>query len=132
VVVNNKFKLLIFLACGLALTGCGSRAEGLLTLKRVGDSQEEIERYLQRQERLFNKLAEDIKNKKLKAGISKRKITGIYGEPVLSKQPSDSLTTVFLYRHPTKYFSSDKVYLYFDESGELSSWKYIPRAPAAE
>lgn len=131
--MNNNFKfiLIFFLACGLFLSGC-ARTAGLLTLKRVGASQQEIERYLERQEKLFKRLAEDVKNKKLKPGTSKQKVINVYGEPVLSKCNKTSLETAFLYRHPTKYFNSDKVYLYFDKDSKLSSWKYIPRAQTAE
>ncbi|MFH1503883.1 MAG: hypothetical protein ABIH08_00610 [Candidatus Omnitrophota bacterium] len=107
--------------------GCASSGE-LLTLKKLGSSQKEIANYLNRQDELFNKLISDLKDEKLEQGISKREIIDIYGEPILIKSLSrNSSETIFLYRHPTEYFDSDKVYIYFDEFEELSHWEYLPR-----
>jgi hypothetical protein len=47
---------------------------------------------------------------------------------VLSKElPSSAeAADVLLYRYSTKYFTSDKVYAYFDTSGKLTRWEYVP------
>jgi len=109
------------------VSGCFFLPESLKTLKSVGDSQDEIEVYLAKQIQLFNKLLIDLKNKDLKLGISEANFIYIYGEPVLSKkltQPPGGIK--LLYRHPTEYFKSDRVYLYFDQKDNLIRWEYKP------
>jgi len=61
-------------------------------------------------------------------GLTKKRIIKIYGDPVLTKKIEDSppMTEALLYRHPTKYFSSDRVLLYLDEAQELIHWEYKP------
>lgn len=114
----------------IVLSGCGylKYANELLALKSVGDSQLRIEKYLGKQEKLFCVLIEDIKSEKLRKGIFKREVLKLYGEPVLSETITGEsvVKEVFLYRHPTDYFTSDRVYLYFDSSATLLYWEYIP------
>jgi len=98
-----------------------------MTLKRVGDSQAEIERYLTRQQELFKQLVHDLKQEKLRKGISKRRFIKSYGDPVLTRRDeSHPQQEILLYRHPTEYFTSDRVYAYFDETGKLVRWEYKP------
>jgi len=112
----------------LFLSGCLFLPEGLKTLKSVGDSQKEMEAYLARQVKLFNKLLNDLEDEALKPGISKGKLIRIYGEPILSKEVVEPLRGVrLLYRHPTEYFESDRVYFYFDQKEKLVRWEYKPK-----
>lgn len=115
---------------GLVFSGCGFlRHPGkLLRLKSLRDNQIDIQRYIERQERLFEVLVEDIKNSRLDTGLSSLIIVKKYGEPVLVRENKEECPScrVFLYRRPVDYFSSDKVYLYFDDKDELSSWEYKP------
>ena len=118
--------LVIVLLCGCAKV---THLNELLTLKRVADSQKQIEIYLAKQERGFNKLNEDIKNSALAKGQLKRSIIAKYSEPVLTKEPepeSAGIKEILLYRHPTNYFKSDRIYLYFDNGNKLISWKVEP------
>jgi len=120
--------LLISCLISLAMPGCFFLPESLKTLKSVSDSQDEIEVYLARQVKLFNKLLTDLENEALGPGISKKRFIRIYGEPILSKEVSEpSGGIMLLYRHPTEYFKSDRVYLYFDEKEKLVRWEYKPR-----
>lgn len=97
----------------------------LLTLKRLGANQKEMGRYVSRQVKAFDNLANDLENNKVAVGISKEDFIAIYGDPVLSWEVTNSSAReVFLYRYPTKYFTFDKAYLFFDESGKLVSWEY--------
>lgn len=120
-------RVLIIGCCALlAIVGC-SKLEGLMTLKRLGDSQKEIETHVDKQEKLFNLLVNDLKAEKLKSGTSETQIQRTYGSPVLTKpaaEPEGSY--VLLYRHPTRYFNSDKIYLHFDASRKLTHWEYVP------
>jgi hypothetical protein len=119
--------LIIFIYCLVVFMGCAFKEniDGLLALKSIGEAQRNIEQTLARQDRFFNKLLKDIKDGKIKTGMSERAIIDRYGEPVLSrKSPDNASVTIFLYRHPTQYFSSNKVYLYFDKSRRLNRWEY--------
>ena len=113
------------------LCGCAKLAHlnELLTLKSVSDNQRQIQIYLEKQEKGFTKLKDDIKNNRLKQGQFKRSIISKYSEPVLIEKPEPEnagIKEILLYRHPTNYFKSDRVYLYFDESGRLVSWELKP------
>ena len=47
-------------------------------------------------------------------------------ESRIKKAESDLFQEVWLYRHPTEYFSTDKLYLYFDETSKLIEIEYKP------
>lgn len=99
-----------------------------MLLKRLGDNQHEIEDYVKKQKDSFFKLRDDIKNNRLKKGISKREILSMYGEPVFCKDIANEadVKQICLYRHPLKYFSTDMVYLKFNKKQNLYSWEFIP------
>ena len=112
----------------LTMPGCFFLPESLKTLKSVSDSQDEIGAYLDKQLGLFNQLLIDLDDEAIEPGISKERFIRIYGEPILSKEVSEpSGGTMFLYRHPTEYFTSDRVYFYFDQEENLSNWEYKPK-----
>ena len=102
----------------------------IMNLKALGDNQDQADRYMLEQERAFNRLVQDFKRDRLVKGIPKDNITARYGEPILCNPVNSQLdiNEFFLYRHPAKYFGSEKVYLYFDKSGCLNSWIYEPAA----
>lgn len=122
--------LAVILLISFFISGCSvvDKGRALMTLKRLGDSQEQMERYVQRQDELFQQLVKDIEEGRLKTGLSIDAIKRTYGEPVLTRkaQKSDLFETVLLYRHPTRYFNTDRVYLQFDSSGILVGWEYKP------
>ena len=122
-----SIKFLIAVAVVINLSGClfKENIQGLKTLKALGHNQKYIARSLKTQERLFRKLTADIKKDKLKPGIPAEVFLSSYGEPVVSKN-IPSLGKRFLYRHPTKYFNSDKIYIYFNQEGRLVNWEYQP------
>ena len=94
-----------------------------MTLKRLGDSQQAMETSIAKDAGRFARLSKDIQSGKLKAGVTAGSVRKTYGEPVLTKQLQNPAgATRWLYRHPTHYFTSEKVYLYFDESEVLTSW----------
>jgi len=118
--------LIIILLCGCAKL---AHLDELLTLKSVSDDQRQIEIYLAKQEHGFNKLKEDIKNNRLRQGELKRSIIAKYSEPVLTKEAEPEnvgIKEILLYRHPTSYFKSERIYLYFDINNRLVSWESKP------
>ena len=120
-------KFFIAAAIFLNLNGClfKENIESLMALKRLGEEQKSIARSLKLEERLFRKLVAHIKKDKLKPGTTLESFIGIYGEPIVSKDTLSSGKRL-LYRHPTDYFNSDKVYVYFDREEKLSWWEYLP------
>lgn len=125
--MNIKIKITFYFLI-LFLAGCSlaKNYDKLMVLRRYGDNQQEIEDYLNKQDMLFSKLRQDISNNRLKKGESKQEILNIYGDPVYCKavKGKPGIAELFLYRHPTKYFFSDKAYLYFDNNKLLDSWKF--------
>lgn len=118
--------LIVILLCGCAKI---THLNELLTLKRASDNRAQIESYLAKQERGFNTLSDDIKNNRLKQGQLKRYIIANYSDPVLTKEPgpeNPGIKDILLYRHPTNYFNSDRIYLYFDNANRLVSWELKP------
>lgn len=130
--MRNKFLFqTIFLTVTLlGLNGCSllRHYEQLMVLKNVGDSQREIESYLKTQAERFYQLRKDLHQGTLKIGLSKEELLTRYGEPVLSKkvEGNPQIQQIFIYRHPTNYFTSDKIYLYFDKNNKLVSFEYEP------
>lgn len=130
---SNKILIVNLLAL-LGIQGCVFLSEEVATLKEVGKSQAQIVEYIERQEKLFEKLLDDLKNERLVVGTSKSTIMNLYGEPILSKEAKKPPPgEILLFRYPTRYFDSDKVYLRFDKADELIGWKHKPYdAPTKE
>ncbi|MBU1091035.1 MAG: hypothetical protein KKC42_04250 [Candidatus Omnitrophica bacterium] len=118
--INILICVSIFLLGGCAVSPLDQR---ISLLKRLAANQKEIERDIKKQEKLFYKLIEDIKGQRLKEGESKEEILSRYGEPIFCKVPQEEDMEFCLYRHPTKYFLTTKVYFYFDQVGNLYSWE---------
>lgn len=113
----------------ILLGGCAffTHQEQIGALEEFGSSQDEIQDYVSMQEAFFNKLKSDVQNQLIREGAAKSDILATYGEPVFCKQSRIIPGETCLYRNPVKYFSTDKVYLYFGPDEKLSSWKFIPK-----
>jgi hypothetical protein len=127
--MNNSLK--IFLGIVLLLTsGCATVAhlDELLALKQIDNDQKQMDRCIKRQDAAFARLSADVHSGKIKKGILKQRIIAEYGEPIVTTSVNDgsSVVEVILYRHPTRYFDSDKIYLYFDASQKLVRIEYKP------
>ncbi|MFH1318912.1 MAG: hypothetical protein ABIH71_07845 [Candidatus Omnitrophota bacterium] len=123
-------RIFIWILAVFVLTGCsaiGHRRQ-LLALKKVGANQKNIERYIEKQESSFYVLLEVVKNKGLEVGVTKQAVINSYGDPVLSREIKDDTVVLeeLLYRHPTRYFTSDRIYMYFDDKEKLTRWEYYP------
>jgi hypothetical protein len=110
------------------LGGCTffTHYDELMTLKRMGDNQAQITKYLDKQKALFLKLLDDAKFNRLEKGSSRKTILTRYGEPIYVRQDSETEgSEVYVYRHPTEYFSSDLVNLYFNKNKKLTKWQIL-------
>ena len=111
----------------ILLAGCTglTHVRELMVLERIGENQAEIKEYLDEQERLFYKLRQDIENNQLSQGMPLPEVLSMYGEPIFQSFPEEQgkIKRTYFYRHPTQYFSSDRIYLNFDDEQRLCSWK---------
>lgn len=110
----------------LVVGGCSYAAhyKELTILKKFGESQGKIDDYVKEQRKYFYKLMEDVNADYLKKGMSKGYIIAKYGEPIFCKiEKITSNDEACLYREPLKYFTTDKVYLYFDRDERLYLWR---------
>jgi hypothetical protein len=115
---------LVFICCAAMLSGGCSfigRSQELMFLKQMADNQSEIEKYVQKQEQGFDILRSDIENNRLQKGTAKEEIVSRYGDPVYctDSPAATDCRQACLYRYPTRFFSSDKAYLYFDREQNL-------------
>jgi len=120
----RRFFIIIYsLIASVILTGCA--AQGIMTLQRLNISQQEFKEEVEEQKKSFFLLEDDFKNNRLKSGMTKEEILTKYGKPVFSRAVNDTTEKkeVLVYRHPTEYFSSDLIYLYFNQKQRLCSWE---------
>jgi hypothetical protein len=90
-------------------------------MKRLGDSQKEMQAQLDKEEKLYNKLKADIDNGRLNKLTEKAKILKLYGEPTLCRPPvnPDGIKEICTYRNS----AGELILLNFDVQDKLISWK---------
>ncbi len=131
-IASSFLKIACFVAVILLFSSCSvvKYSQEINTLRSLAASDKKITKYLSSQEDNFKKLLKDYESKDLKEGLSKKTILSRYGDPVLEWNISAlerGYSYKFLYRYPTRYFSSDKIYLYFDLNNKLAKIDYIPQ-----
>lgn len=112
--------------------GCAtlSHLEELLTMKALSDNQTQQEEFVLKENERFEKLLDVIKGDRLGEYPNKESFLQAFGEPIFSKERKRQGKKVeeWLYRYAARLFDSDKVYLYFDESGKLVDFDYVQYA----
>ena len=114
------------------LSGCAKieHLPQLLTLKSYADYGDAADKYVDQTNELFVKLKGDIAGEHLKVGTASADVLTTYGKPILkeriSARDAAAAQEKWLYRHPTEFFKSDKVYLTFDSVGKLAKWDLVP------
>lgn len=118
------------------LTGCAKLAhlEELLKLKDLSDDREQQDLYVKTHDENFERLLDVAKNNSLDQFPSKKRFLNAFGTPLFSEQVSLDGESVekWVYRYATQAFGSPKVYVYFEKSGKLKSWKYFSREELKE
>ncbi len=111
------------------MTGCKSlsHVDELLLLKRFSSEQAEIASEVEASDQGFEKLVKTVEAGNLLQYENQFQIKAAFGAPVLTETVTkdDQVFSRWLYRYSTRFFDSPKVYLYFDDSGVLSSWDYV-------
>lgn len=105
--------------------GC-STVSGLKRLQALSISRDEQEAQLKEEEQKFKQLLEDFSSGKIERGISKDKIIETYGEPISASKinKDSSFLDELMYRLPTQFFGSEKVFLYFNNGDKLVDFRY--------
>lgn len=129
----RSFSIILFLVSFFAGCSLIPEYQPLMNLKNLGDERARTGEGLKKEEGLYNKLKDDLKGGRLKKGKPKKEILAEYGRPVFARAVDDGsgIKLCLVYRHPTEFFSSDMVYLYFDAKEKLIFLEIKP-APFTE
>ena len=124
-------KKIILTGLGLmVLTGCGvlTHMDQLLTLQSMSENQTEQQKFVEAQDKNFEKLLSAIKSESFKSDFPDQKsFEKAFGEPVFAKSTTKNGQNLeeWFYRYAVKFKDSEKVYLYFDASGNLTDFVHI-------
>lgn len=116
------FSLLVFFGCAEV-----NHLDQLLTIKAAGDNQTLQQKAVHLQNKNFKSLLKVISENHLKDYPSKESVLKNFGEPAYAKtvKENDTSKDVWLYRRAKDFFGAEKVYLYFDDKGNLLDYKYV-------
>ena len=121
-------KRIFFLVTVLLSSGCAKLAhlDQLLTLKAISENREEQKKFVKAQDKNFDRLVEAAKKDQLKDYSTSQKFLAAFGEPLLKHSAvcESQACEEWLYRHATKYFNGEKVYVYFQKE-KLHHWEHI-------
>lgn len=118
-------RIIPILILGLFLVSC---SQNLKLLLQINEEDKAFQKQLKLQEKGFSLLLKDLEGNRIKVGALKKDIITRYGEPILEQSSQEQPETQkLLYRYPTKYFDSPKVYLYFDSNQALTGWDTVNR-----
>ena len=124
-ITKNKFFICVLM---ILFSGCTKLAhlQELLILKAVSDNRELQRKYVEAQDKNFEKLLAAFKSNRIQQFTTKKQFLKEFGEPIFSREAMKDGQTYeqWLYRYPVKYFDSEKIYLYFDDQGKLSFFEY--------
>ena len=128
--MGSKMRIIVGLMGLLFLTGCAKlqHLDQLLTLKAVSDEQARMDQTVERQNQKFQELIKAVQDGSVKNYPDQKSIAKKFGEPILKRETNKEGQTLeyWLYRYATKYFDSEKIYLYFDHEAKLISSEYVP------
>jgi hypothetical protein len=127
----RKFLLisLVFFIAGCTQVKQLQHLDELMTLQDVSKNGDEEVKFVEAQDKNFDRLLEVVKSDKLKNFPDKKSILSTFGQPILVS-PMTSGGEEWLYRYAIKYFNTDKIYLYFDDKGNLMRAEHVvPQSP---
>jgi hypothetical protein len=134
---KNRVLPLAMVYCLLSivcLSGCSTikkvqHMSQLLTLKHYSESQEQIGKSVEEQNKMFDEMVKEIQEGKFEYATAKQ-IFKRFGEPVFSRdvEYGGQMTEQWLYRYAKDYKGTNgKVYIYFDQEGQLVNFEYIKK-----
>ena len=119
---NILFLCVIFFLAGCTQSKQLAHMDELLTLKGMSENRDEQAKYVDQQNKNFDQLLAVVRANRIKEFPNKNTILKEFGGPVIvsSVMENDQPAEQWLYRYATKYFDTEKVYLYFDAKGNLT------------
>ena len=113
----------------LILAGCAAlnNLDELLTLKDLAVDRDLQDKTVAEQNKQFEKLSEAIKSNAIKEYPNKKSCQREFGPPVYSTQlvQNGEHLERWLYRYAIQKTAKEKIYLYFDESNQLTYWEIL-------
>lgn len=115
--------IIIFFTVGCAKL---QHLDQLLTLKGLSDEQTRMGKEIERQDARFERLVATVEEGSIAKYKSRKSVTGQFGPPIFTEKVEEDgrPIDVWVYRYAAKFFDSPKVYLYWDQSGQLVRWEY--------
>ncbi len=101
---------------------------GLKSLMQFSTDRDMMEDEYHQETRTYNKAARAVNENGLRRGMSSKDVVKKIGEPIIYLKEKDGAETRWVYKKGTvDYFSSEKVYLFFDNNtNELLRWETPP------
>lgn len=122
------FRILVLMFLSLLFAGCAKLAhmDQLLTLKAVSDEQAQMGKEIKRQDAKFERLVAAVEEGSISKYKDQKSVTGQFGPPIFTEKVEEAgqPLEVWVYRYAAQFFDSPKVYLYWDQIGNLVRWEY--------
>ena len=130
---KSIFKTILLFSAIIIFSGCAKLAhlQELLTLKAMSDEADKTDKYVKEQDRKFGLLLEAKKDGTIESYKDKKTIVKKFGDPVFCRNETKLNREVeeCLYRYAKKFFDSEKIYFYFDSSGQVVTWEFHASEP---
>ena len=127
--MKKNFCLWVF-AGAFILSGCAKIAhiDELLRLQGYSKEKDRQRDLVSQQNKNFERLLKAAKTRALNQYPDAKSICAAFGPPIFEKKVAldKKIYSVWMYRYATKFFGSDKVYLYFDTQGTLKIYDFSP------
>lgn len=128
--ILRRFQVLLLSLCVCLLAGCESvaKVDELLRLRAYSNEKDRLALFVQKQNAGFERLLSAAKSNSLSKYPTRKSIWSNFGPPVFNTLVvlDGETYEVWVYRYSTKFFGSDKVYLYFDRQSSLRAYDYTP------
>ncbi len=125
-------KIIVILIVSFFVSGCNIlHVEEILRLQGAGSNMKEQQAYVVKKNKEFKKLLKVIHENKMSEYKTEQDFLKHFGSPIFSKDISGvkQYSHLWLYRYCEKMFGSEKVYLYFNDAGNLVKWEHrLPKS----
>ncbi len=121
-------KFFIFV-CVILCSGCSLRhVSEIRRVQAAGANSDEQKKYVRDVNANFEKLLAATRSGEISQYATQEDFLRTFGPPIFEKKAgiNQDYALLWLYRYCEKMKGSEKVYLYFDTSGKLLQWEYIP------
>ncbi len=115
--------------------GCSTvtNMDKLLQVKSLSDNQVMQQKLVEQQNKKFKALLDAVNSGRLQGYPDQQSILKAFGEPIYVQMLQDGgkAKEKWMYRYSEKLMGSEKVYLYFDATGQLIDFKDVKPSKAS-